>query len=186
MYNLSFEWHIRSSGPLCSSRILWILWHFWASSWNMLHDTWCPHWHLSTSEMGTFQIHCTKINFWMSFAFAKSSNIESVKTVVIILLQRPVSAAAGFNSNHYFKLFGQTKSLPAPDTFCQLMVTTHQHGQRLDNHPLCLLLGRAAWSFCLGNFRVTSKGSREYRGLIQACPHLSHECTPHLSKHQLQ
>lgn len=135
---------------------------------------------------GHFSDTWYKNKFLKVVCLAKSSNIESAKIVVITLLQRPVFAAAGSNSNHYFQLFGQTKSLPAPDTFCQLMVTTHQHGQRLDNHSLCLLLARAAWSFLsLGNFRVTSRGSRGHRGLIQGCPHLSCECTPQISKYQL-
>lgn len=34
----------------------------------MLHNTLCTDWHSSISEMGTFQIHHTKINACKSFA----------------------------------------------------------------------------------------------------------------------
>lgn len=63
--------------------------------------------------------------FMKVICLARSSTIESVKIIIITLLQKLISAAAGFNCNHYFKLFCQTKSLSVPKTFCQLMVTPH-------------------------------------------------------------
>lgn len=129
MYNLSFEWHIRSSGPLCSSRISVDPVTF--LSLELKYVTRYVMSPLASVHLrdGHFSDKLYKNKFLKLICLAKISNTESVKIVVITLLQRPVSAAAGFNSNHYFKLLGQTKSLPAPDTFCQLMVTLISTGK---------------------------------------------------------
>lgn len=112
-----------------------------------------------------------KNKFMKVICLARSSTIESVKIIIITLLQKLVSAAAGFNCNHYFKLFCQTKSLPVPNTFCQLTVTTHQDVQRLYNHSFCLLLGRAAWIILLSG-ELWGHRQREQR-IHQSDPDLS-------------
>lgn len=116
---------------------------------------------------GHFSDTLCKNKFGKVICLARSSTVESVKVIRIALLQKLISAAAGFGSKHYFKLFCQTKSLPDPNTFCQLIVATRQDVRRLDNHSLFLHLGRATWSFLRwGDYGATSEGNRKYSRLI--------------------
>lgn len=74
---------------------------------------------------GHFSDTLYKNKFMKVICLGRSSTIESVKIIIITLLQKLISAAAGFNCNHYFKLFCQTKSLPVPNMFCQLIVSNY-------------------------------------------------------------